>query len=259
MLTKQLEGGERLGSAGGGLGEPAYSSWETEARHWVERSFGENSAKAREFALAGANNYPISSDMTDADFADMRLGALSSQLTKLRAFTNVLQQTLELEQPAALPRASTATSNSDHVFVVHGHDEGAKEAVARFLSKLDLEPIILHEQPSRGLTIIEKLLANAEVGFAVVLLTPDDRGGPAGAAYEDQLARARQNVILELGYFVGKLGRERVCALYKEGTEVPSDFQGVVFVPMDLGGAWRLTLARELRQVLPQVDMNKAI
>jgi predicted nucleotide-binding protein len=197
--------------------------------------------------------------MTDADFADMRLGALSSQLTKLRAFTNVLQQTLELEQPAALPRASTATSNSDHVFVVHGHDEGAKEAVARFLSKLDLEPIILHEQPSRGLTIIEKLLANAEVGFAVVLLTPDDCGGPAGAAYEDQRPRARQNVILELGYFVGKLGRERVCALYKEGTEVPSDFQGVVFVPMDPGGAWRLTLARELKQVLPHVDMNKAL
>jgi predicted nucleotide-binding protein len=97
-----------------------------------------------------------------------------------------------------------------------------KESVARFLEKLDLRPIILHEQPNKGRTVIEKFEAHSDVGFAVVLLTPDDVGGLASSP--DKLSRrARQNVILELGYFIGKLGRAKVCALYKEGVEIPSD------------------------------------
>jgi predicted nucleotide-binding protein len=259
VLTKQLEAGENLGQEGRGLAQSAYSSWETEARHWIEQSFGEKSTKVIEFQMAGDSNYPISSDMTEADFSDMRRQALSDQVTKLRAFTNLLRQTCELAEVAPTPGASPGTLDSNKVFVVHGHDDGAKETTARFLARLALEPVILHEQPSRGLTIIEKLMANDDVGFAVVLLTPDDRAGPAAAAHDEQKLRARQNVVLELGYFLGKLGRERVCALYKEGTEIPSDFQGVVFVPMDAAGAWRLTLARELKQVLPHVDLNKAI
>jgi predicted nucleotide-binding protein len=257
MLTKQLEAGRGLSQPGHRLDESAYSSWETQTRHWVEQSFGERSEKAQSFSMAGFN-FVVNSD---TDFAAVQYQSLTSKLTKLEAFVALLKQTyeLEFEGATAMPSARAGRAASNQVFVVHGHDEGAKEALARFLSKLDLEPVILHEQPSRGLTIIEKLLANAEVGFAVVLLTPDDRGGSEGAAYEEQHPRARQNVILELGYFVGKLGRERVCALYKEGTEIPSDFQGVVFVPMDAAGAWRLTLARELRQVFPHVDMNKAI
>jgi predicted nucleotide-binding protein len=256
MLTKQLEAGRGLSQPGHRLDESAYSSWETQTRHWVEQSFGERSEKAQSFSVAGFN-FVVNSD---TDFAAVQYEALMSKLTKLEAFVALLKQTYELEfEGPSAPSTRSGSAASNKVFVVHGHDGGAKEEVARFLSKLDVEPIILHEQPSRGLTIIEKLLANAEVGFAVVLLTPDDRGGVAEGAYENQQPRARQNVILELGYFVGKLGRERVCALYKEGTEVPSDFQGVVFVPMDPGGAWRLTLARELKQVLPHVDMNKAL
>jgi predicted nucleotide-binding protein len=134
---------------------------------------------------------------------------------------------------------------SKRVFLVHGHDSDAKQTVARFLERLGLEPIILHEQANEGRTVIEKIEAFSEVGFAVVLLTPDD----VGAAKDDAAnvkQRARQNVVLELGYFLGKLRRNRVCALYKTGVEIPSDYQGVLYTELDAKGAWRTSLAQEL-------------
>jgi predicted nucleotide-binding protein len=143
------------------------------------------------------------------------------------------------------------------VFLVHGHDDAARETVARFIEKLGFNAIILHEQPNRGRTIIEKFEAHSAVGFAVVLLTPDDVGGSAKT--KDTQPRARQNVILELGFFCGALGRTRVCALHKGGVEIPSDFDGVVYVPLDDGGAWRLKLAREMKAAGLDVDMNKAL
>jgi hypothetical protein len=137
-------------------------------------------------------------------------------------------------------------ADTGEVFVVHGHDGEAKESVARFLEKLGLVPIILHEQPSQGRTVIEKFeISSKNVAFAVVLLTPDDVGGTTDEA-TDLRPRARQNVILELGYFMGRLGRTRVCALYKGGVELPSDFQGVVYIEFDPAGAWRTKLAQEL-------------
>ncbi|WFE75900.1 nucleotide-binding protein [Roseinatronobacter sp. S2] len=146
-------------------------------------------------------------------------------------------------------------SNKTKVFIVHGHDEGPRESVARFLEKLGLQPVILHEQASRGMTIPEKLIAHGDVGFAVVLLTPDDLGRVKTAAKDNP--RARQNVILELGYFVGRLGRDKVCALLKGGIEIPSDYVGTVYINWDTGNAWKLELAKELRAAEYDVDFNK--
>ena len=141
------------------------------------------------------------------------------------------------------------------VFIVHGHDEGSREMVARYVQQLGFEPIILHEQASKGRTVIEKIDAHSDVGFAVVLLTPDDVGARKGE--EDKLqARARQNVILELGYFLGKLERSRVCALKRGNVEVPSDFEGVVYVNFDDAGAWRTELGRELQAAGFEIDWN---
>jgi len=139
-----------------------------------------------------------------------------------------------------------AAPSTREVFVVHGHDGEAKESVARFLGKLGLEPIILHEQPNQGRTLIEKFeTSSRSVAFAVVLLTPDDLGRTVNKPPELH-PRARQNVILELGYFIGRLSRTRVCALYKGGVELPSDFQGVVYIEFDPAGAWKAKLAQEL-------------
>jgi Predicted nucleotide-binding protein containing TIR-like domain len=142
------------------------------------------------------------------------------------------------------------------VFVVHGHDEAALHATARFLERLGLEAIILREQPDAGRTVIEKFVESADdVGFAVVLLTPDDLGGSAAASAP--AARARQNVIFELGYFAGKLGRGRVCLLRKGEVEIPSDLYGVIYTDMDATEGWKRKLARELKEAGFEFDPAK--
>ena len=147
----------------------------------------------------------------------------------------------------------------DKIFVVHGHDEAAKHKIARFITDLDLTATVLDEQPSRGQTIIDKFEEHAEeAGFAIVLLTADDICTPKNKKDESK-PRARQNVILELGYFLCGLGRERVRILYEESVELPSDIYGISYVPMDERGAWRLDLAREMVSVGMMVDMNKLL
>lgn len=158
-----------------------------------------------------------------------------------------------------LEKPSTAIVRSaSKVFIVHGHDDATREAMARFLSKLGLEPIILHEQANEGRTIIEKLEYYSDVGYAVVLLTPDDEGRKK-AEGEVLRDRARQNVLLELGYFMCKLGRRGVCALHRGSVEIPTDYIGVLYVPLDEAGGWQLRLAKELKAAGFEVDMNKAV
>jgi predicted nucleotide-binding protein len=149
------------------------------------------------------------------------------------------------------------SENVRRVFIVHGHNEALKIAVARLMEKLDLDPIILHEQPNRGRTIIEKFLEHSDVGFAVVLLTGDDRGGLANASSDEYQLRARQNVILELGYFIGRLGRKNVAAIYQQDVEIPSDYSGVLFIPYDDAGVWQLQLSKEIKAAGIRVDMNR--
>lgn len=172
---------------------------------------------------------------------------------------------LEREKLAPISESikmNTSNSKTAHlpigpeIFIVHGHDGEAKESAARLVEKLGLHAIILHEQPNAGRTIIEKFEDHSNVGFAVVLLTPDDIGCPQDKQSETK-PRARQNVILELGYFMGKLGRGRVCALYKEGVEIPSDYRGVLYIPMDSAGAWRMALAKEIKNAGIDVNLNK--
>jgi predicted nucleotide-binding protein len=150
-------------------------------------------------------------------------------------------------------------TKSKKVFVVHGHDSLAKTEVARTIEKVGLEAIILHEQANEGKTIIEKFERDAtQVDFAVVIFTPDDIGYPKNKTTEKK-PRARQNVVLELGYFSGILGRSNVCVLYKDDIEVPSDYLGVVYINLDREGSWKFKLAKELKQAGLSIDLNKLI
>lgn len=147
-------------------------------------------------------------------------------------------------------------TNARKVFVVHGHDEAALQAVARFLEKICLEAIILREQPDQGRATIEKFEHYAgQVGFAVVLLTPDDLAGSPSAPAS--AARARQNVIFELGYFAGKLGRGRACLLRKGSVEIPSDLYGVIYTDFDAADGWKIKLVQELKAAGLDFDANK--
>jgi predicted nucleotide-binding protein len=150
---------------------------------------------------------------------------------------------------------SPMTPSNNKVFVVHGRNEEWQAKVSNFLRKAKLEPIILHERPSKGRTVIEKLEANSDVAFAVVLLTADDEGSEKSGTAKP---RARQNVILELGYFFAKVGRHNVCALYEDGVETPSDFTGIVYVSLNSGN-WQATLGKELIEAGFEIDLNKAL
>ena len=147
---------------------------------------------------------------------------------------------------------------SKRVFIVHGHNELMKQHVARVVSELGLKPIILHEQANGGKTIIEKFLSNAEKsGFAIILLSADDLGiskkdkekaVKEGKDLNESLSsRARQNVVFEMGCFIGIIGRPRVFLLLEKGVEKPGDMDGVVYTNYDEGGAWRLDLVKELK------------
>ena len=152
-----------------------------------------------------------------------------------------------------------AGSAAHNVFIVHGHDGVMKDNVARTVEKLGLAPIILHEKPNQGRTIIEKIHDYSDVGFAIVLLSPDDVGYSRTGG--EPRSRARQNVILELGFFLGLLGRARVLALFKEDAnfEMPSDYSGVLFKPFDAGGSWKLELCKELQAIGIKVDANRIL
>lgn len=132
------------------------------------------------------------------------------------------------------------------IFIVHGRDDAKKHDVARFLrNSTGREPVILHEQTNGGRTVIEKFEQHAAgAAFAVVIATGDDQG--RAATDHGERPRARQNVIFELGFFFGSLGRGRVVFLYEEDVERPSDIDGLVRISLDAAGAWKLPLAREL-------------
>lgn len=163
----------------------------------------------------------------------------------------------------ATPKSNALTSDKpsktmdkSKVFIVHGHDNAAKSEAARFVENLGFKAIILHEQASSGNTIIEKIEANSNVGFAIVLYTPCDVG--ASKEEKDQLKpRARQNVVFEHGYLIGKIGRKNVCALVKGDIEKPNDISGVVYIPMDERGGWKLDVTKEMRESGYDVDLNK--
>lgn len=167
------------------------------------------------------------------------------------------RSTLQTNGEFSLSRAQHKAATKSAVFIVHGHDDAAKTKVAFLIHRLGLNPIILNEQANQGQTIIEKFEQHAaEVGFAVVLFTPDDEGR---SIKPDSvlLPRARQNVILEMGYFVGRLGRSKVCPLYTPKVELPSDLLGVAYTPMDPHDAWQIKIAKEMKAAGLPVDLNR--
>ncbi|WP_230971025.1 TIR domain-containing protein [Nitrogeniibacter aestuarii] len=148
---------------------------------------------------------------------------------------------------SAVPGSPPAARNKRNVFIVHGRDNETKQEVARFIEKIGLKSIILHEQASSGMTIIEKIERYAnDADFALVLYTPCDLGRAVTETKVPPRQRARQNVVFEHGYLMARLGRENVCALVKGEIETPNDISGVVYVGFDTYGAWKTEVVKEL-------------
>lgn len=125
--------------------------------------------------------------------------------------------------------SATRVTTNNKVFIVYGHDVEAREQLELLLRRMKLEPVILQNLPVGGDTIIEKLEGNLDVRYACVLLTPDDEGHATGSP-KDKRFRARQNVVLELGMFLVRLGRKRVAILHKGNLELPSDINGLIYI-----------------------------
>jgi predicted nucleotide-binding protein len=257
-LQKQKQRGLEL-AADGKTDSTVRQSWYNTTRAILAAAFGSDSRNIGAVMSAGPNKQMYPYGTPDSVIEAHERENLAAAATMLDSCIEQLQILVPVASQSGrgAQEVSQRPEIGRSVFVVHGRDEGKKEAVARFLSTLDLVPIILHEQPNQGRTLIEKFEAHADVSFAVVILTGDDVGGPTNSDIERP--RARQNVVFELGYFVGRLGRKRVCTLYEEQVEIPSDFSGVVYVPLDPAGAWRTLLARELRAASFEIDMNRAL
>lgn len=188
---------------------------------------------------------------TIIDMMDETIGVLKSNPAIIEKYEENLRKEHQIKK-----KNNPQQVDKTKVFIVHGRDNELKESVARYIEKLGLEAIILHEQPNGGKTIIEKFENAADVGFAIVLLTPDDEGGLVG---DKMHQRARQNVVFELGYFIGKLKRSHVAALVKGDVEIPSDITGFAYIGVDHEGYWKLKIAQELKTCGYDVDMNRIV
>jgi predicted nucleotide-binding protein len=241
--------------------EDAVVALERSIAESLERAFGKDSSDYFRFLPAAQlDNAPITmsplGDRYPRDTKRYWTEGKASALSTLNGAMSMLRERIADAGPdAAHPPSAEAAIDPDHIFIVHGRDGEVKNAVARFITTLGLTPIILDEQANQGRTVIEKFEDHSDVRYAVVLLTPDDIGGLVGGA---QKPRARQNVVLELGFFAGKLGRKRVCAIVRgSDLEVPSDIAGLVSTAYE--DEWKLKLARELKAAGYDIDMNNAL
>ena len=238
VLTTALEKMPELGNFPEQVSEH-YAEWQEDTRLSVQRIFGDMRATKFHNMTTGLQPHLMQ---------DQVRGYIRAWINELRTWPDDIKDASS---------TSAGRQDSRKVFLVHGKDEAVKQEVARFLTKLELEPVVLSEQAGKGLTIIEKLEACSEVGFAVVLLTPDDIG--VGYRDEEPQPRARQNVIFEFGYFLGKLGRGKVQLLLikKDLLESLSNYAGVEYIKFDDNGGWKIELVRELKAAGLNLDTNR--
>jgi predicted nucleotide-binding protein len=258
-LQRRIDEVKKLRTEGARHDDGRKETAESNIQNTIHEIFGQNSRQFREFEYLTIDDGLMIAGGTDAEYQNNFTQGISPAVTRLEGLVRYLEEQKEFAPRASAPippQPARQNEPSRKIFIVHGHDGEAKEATARFLANLDFEPIILHEQANGGRTVIEKFENYSDVAFAVVLLTPDDMASSKAKPGETH-ERARQNVVLELGFFIGKLGRANVCPLVKGDVEKPSDYDGVVYVPMDAGNGWKMTLAREIRASGLSVDGNK--
>jgi predicted nucleotide-binding protein len=216
----------------GGQDTPEWHTWLKRSYNLVKQATRSDSAAS---SLASESNTVSTEGNGEESFEY----AKKAMLEALRLTKSAMKEDVygELADEKASNKSAKLSSK---VFVVHGHDELLKTEIENFLRAHGLDPIVLHRQPDQGKTLIEKFEHHSDVGYAFVLLTPDDIAYPADQdALQDSKRkkerRARQNVILELGYFVGKLTRSRVCCLRKGDLIIPGDLGGLVYKDVSAG------------------------
>ncbi len=210
----------------GGDDKPEWLEWKTRSFNTVNKTMAKESPAAK---LASVARSIQTSGYNPGNFERVK----SSFLKALENTRSALSEDLfgELDKSES---ENTSPVISNKVFIVHGHDSELKNDVERFVHEIGLQPIVLHRQIDAGATIIEKIEKHSDVGYAFILLTPDEIAYTKDQellndADRKKESRARPNVIFEFGYFVGRLGRNRVCCLHKGDVVIPSDLAGLVY------------------------------
>ncbi len=196
------------------------------------------------------------------DFASQKFNGWSDKriFSLLESKLKVIQKRQRRFFPEAYEDHKEGQNMKSQIFIVHGHDEAAKESAARIVERLGYEAVVLHEQPSAGKTIIEKIESYIkDVVFAIILYTECDIGRDKNSSIDDEKFRARQNVIFEHGLLTGNLGRDHVIALVKGNVEIPSDLAGIVYTSMDEGGAWKMELVKNMQAVGLDASVDKLL
>lgn len=226
---------------------PKFKAWRAKAERFLLKKYGEKSYEVKNFKSFSFSLMCYSFDTSENDF----IKACKDDLCSVKA---IFEQYLEdmQDENELLAENEYITKDYSKVFIVHGHDGELKEAVARVIERQGIKPIILSEQVNRGATIIEKIEVNSNVNGAICLFTSDDLGRAKKESTDNP--RARQNVVFEAGYFVGKLGRENVILISDGNIELPSDLQGVVYSNKS---DWKINVLKELKAIGYYIDYNK--
>lgn len=228
---------------------PAFEAWQTKAERFLIKKYGEDSMEHKKFLQMSFSPQVWFLDGQDHinEINICHDGLLSCKAI----FGTYLEEMAEEQKTVAQPQ-SVQPGSMTKIFIVHGHDGALQQSVARVIEKQGIEAVILSEQANQGRTIIEKFEANSDVGGAICLFTADDVGKAKDAASESP--RARQNVVLETGYFMGKLGRKHVVILADSEIEIPSDLSGMVYTNTT---NWEVSLLKDLKAMGYEVDFNK--
>ena len=245
-LKKIIDEADYLAKHGAIPTAPAFQSWYNLTERFLLKKYGKDSIELANFR----NTRFIPRRYSDNRqlLAKCSEGLLACKLT----FQGYLEELKEEGSNGQDVEPVAKAKNFSKIFIVHGHDEALKQSVALLIEKQNIEAVILSEKANKGKTIIEKLEEHSDVGCAICLFTPDDTG--KANKETDYKARARQNVVLEAGFFMGKLGREYVVYLASSQLEMPSDLQGVVYTNAN---NWQFDLLRELKEMGYTIDFNK--
>lgn len=236
-------------------GNESFQLWRNSAETLLVHALGDEVAQTVEFKTISYWPPLIVSGMAESVYQESYESGLQRARTALQSIYDEVQEYFDdqnIEQKQAVERQTLPLGKE--VFIVHGHDNEMLLKVKEFLTKSGLHPIVLREQPNEGRTIIEKFENEAaSTGFAVVLLTPDDVGRDVNEVNGEN-PRARQNVVFEMGYFIGKFGRRKVAVICDPSVERPGDVAGVVYIDNTSGNDWKIDLMKELRAAGYDVD-----
>lgn len=226
-----------------------FKVWYSKVSWFLINKFGQESYEYKDFNSLHFSLMICTSDTQKYEFIDACAKDLKTTKKIFEEYLNEMKEDKEV-----ITGNNTDKKNYNEVFIVHGHDSELKVSVARLLEKQGIKPIILHEQPNQGHTIIEKIESYSDVGAAIVLFTEDDLGHSKEEITER--TRARQNVVFEAGYFMAKLRRENIIIIAAPNIELPGDLSGIVYTDR---ANWELEILKELKAIGFAIDVNRLI